>query len=156
MLAAVPLSVSLPEDAEEIITAITPAVSGLIAGAGTVRNLDQAESTTSARARFCCVTGFKAKVVCVVRHLGVPMLPGASTPTEIERARGCPVSEASPPRSDGPTATPACLGQEMLLIRQGSSGCGGCRSSGTSPSTGRRSTRACSSAGCSRSVRRTA
>jgi len=60
---------------------------GLLVGAGTVLDADQAERAVAAGARFIVSPGFDDEVVRRCQELSVPVLPGAATATEIQRAR---------------------------------------------------------------------
>jgi 2-dehydro-3-deoxyphosphogluconate aldolase / (4S)-4-hydroxy-2-oxoglutarate aldolase len=54
--------------------------------AGTVRTTDDAEAAVSAGAQACVSPGLVPAVVERCRELGVPAIPGALTPSEIEAA----------------------------------------------------------------------
>jgi 2-dehydro-3-deoxyphosphogluconate aldolase/(4S)-4-hydroxy-2-oxoglutarate aldolase len=79
------------------VTLRTPAAIGAIArfadnadlvvGAGTVLDPDQASAAVDAGARFIVSPGFDSEVVQRCRQLGVPVLPGTATPTDIQQAR---------------------------------------------------------------------
>jgi 2-dehydro-3-deoxyphosphogluconate aldolase/(4S)-4-hydroxy-2-oxoglutarate aldolase len=58
----------------------------VLVGAGTVLTVDQADAAVDAGAAFLVAPGFNPRVVERAATLGVPMLPGVSTPTEIEAA----------------------------------------------------------------------
>jgi 2-dehydro-3-deoxyphosphogluconate aldolase / (4S)-4-hydroxy-2-oxoglutarate aldolase len=60
---------------------------GLLLGAGTVLDSRQATAAVDAGARFVVSPGFDGEVVDRCQQLGVPVLPGTATPTEIQRAR---------------------------------------------------------------------
>jgi 2-dehydro-3-deoxyphosphogluconate aldolase / (4S)-4-hydroxy-2-oxoglutarate aldolase len=60
---------------------------GLLVGAGTVLDPEQASAAVEAGARFVVSPGFDAEVVQCCQQLGVPALPGAATPTDIQQAR---------------------------------------------------------------------
>lgn len=60
---------------------------GMLVGAGTVLDAAQAEAAAAAGASFIVSPGFDQEVVAACRHLGVLALPGAVTPTEVQRAR---------------------------------------------------------------------
>ncbi len=72
--------------AAEAIRAITAEVSGMVVGAGTVRSPEQADRAVEAGASFLVAPGLGRDVVSQAAQLGVPILPGVCTPTEIERA----------------------------------------------------------------------
>jgi 2-dehydro-3-deoxyphosphogluconate aldolase / (4S)-4-hydroxy-2-oxoglutarate aldolase len=59
----------------------------LLVGAGTVLDAGQAEHAIEAGARFIVSPGFDEEVVRRCQELSVPVLPGAATATEIQRAR---------------------------------------------------------------------
>ena len=59
----------------------------LLVGAGTVLDVSQAEHAVEAGARFIVSPGFDEEVVRRCQELSVPVLPGAATATEIQRAR---------------------------------------------------------------------
>src|SRR5215472_17467406 len=59
----------------------------ILVGAGTVLDAGQAEHAAQAGARFIVSPGFDEEVVRRCQELAVPVLPGAATATEIQRAR---------------------------------------------------------------------
>ncbi|WP_327666604.1 bifunctional 4-hydroxy-2-oxoglutarate aldolase/2-dehydro-3-deoxy-phosphogluconate aldolase [Streptomyces sp. NBC_00485] len=59
---------------------------GLAVGAGTVLTPEQAERAVAAGARFVVSPGFDEDVVARCRELGVPVVPGIATATELMRA----------------------------------------------------------------------
>ncbi|MFE9453950.1 bifunctional 4-hydroxy-2-oxoglutarate aldolase/2-dehydro-3-deoxy-phosphogluconate aldolase [Streptomyces sp. NPDC006739] len=59
---------------------------GLTLGAGTVLTPEQAERAVAAGARFVVSPGFDEEVVAKCRELGVPVVPGIATATELMRA----------------------------------------------------------------------
>ncbi|AQP46763.1 keto-deoxy-phosphogluconate aldolase [Tessaracoccus aquimaris] len=58
----------------------------LLVGAGTVLNVAQATAAMDAGARFLVSPGLSRDVVAAARERGVPVIPGAVTPTEIMAA----------------------------------------------------------------------
>ena len=58
----------------------------LAVGAGTVLTPEQAERAVAAGARFVVSPGFDEEVVAKCRELGVPVVPGIATATELMRA----------------------------------------------------------------------
>lgn len=54
--------------------------------AGTVRTVDEVEAATAAGAEACVEPVFSGAVVARCHQLGVPVIPGALTPTEVEAA----------------------------------------------------------------------
>ncbi|MYS88672.1 MULTISPECIES: bifunctional 4-hydroxy-2-oxoglutarate aldolase/2-dehydro-3-deoxy-phosphogluconate aldolase [Streptomyces] len=59
---------------------------GLTVGAGTVLTPEQAERAVAAGARFVVSPGFDEEVVAKCSELGVPVVPGIATATELMRA----------------------------------------------------------------------
>nr|WP_257039970.1 bifunctional 4-hydroxy-2-oxoglutarate aldolase/2-dehydro-3-deoxy-phosphogluconate aldolase [Streptomyces sp. TLI_55] len=59
---------------------------GLTVGAGTVLTAEQAERAVTAGARFVVSPGFDEEVVAKCGELGVPVVPGVATATELMRA----------------------------------------------------------------------
>lgn len=72
--------------AADAIAAIAAGTRGVTIGAGTVRTVGQADTAVAAGARFLVAPGLNPSVVGRAHELGVPMLPGVCTPTEIEQA----------------------------------------------------------------------
>lgn len=58
----------------------------LLVGAGTVLSVAQVDAAVDAGARFIVSPGFSAEVVRRAQHHGLPVYPGAVTPTEIMAA----------------------------------------------------------------------
>ncbi|MFC0680125.1 bifunctional 4-hydroxy-2-oxoglutarate aldolase/2-dehydro-3-deoxy-phosphogluconate aldolase [Lysobacter korlensis] len=73
---------------EAAIPAIAAAsrVPGFLVGAGTVLTPDQVDATVAAGARFIVSPGLDERVVVRARDLGVAVLPGVVTATEVQRA----------------------------------------------------------------------
>jgi len=63
------------------------AVDGLIVGAGTVLNPAQVEQALAAGATFIVSPGLRRDVVFAAQAAGIPVLPGAVTPSEIMAAQ---------------------------------------------------------------------
>ncbi|MGV4983678.1 bifunctional 4-hydroxy-2-oxoglutarate aldolase/2-dehydro-3-deoxy-phosphogluconate aldolase [Streptomyces sp. NRAIS4] len=72
-------------DAEQVLKTMATH-GGLTVGAGTVRTPGQAERAVAAGARFVVSPGFDEEVVAKCRELGVPVVPGIATATELMRA----------------------------------------------------------------------
>ncbi|GAA1189155.1 2-dehydro-3-deoxyphosphogluconate aldolase/(4S)-4-hydroxy-2-oxoglutarate aldolase [Kitasatospora gansuensis] len=72
-------------DAEQVLKTMA-AHGGLAVGAGTVLTAEQAERAVAAGARFVVSPGFDEEVVAKCRELGVPVVPGIATATELMRA----------------------------------------------------------------------
>lgn len=58
----------------------------LLLGAGTVVNVDQVGWAVAAGARYVVTPGFSATVVRECQTLGVPVIPGVATATEVQMA----------------------------------------------------------------------
>jgi 2-dehydro-3-deoxyphosphogluconate aldolase / (4S)-4-hydroxy-2-oxoglutarate aldolase len=58
----------------------------IVVGAGTVRRADQAEIAQAAGATFCVSPVLTLEVMERCAAIGMPMIPGALTPTEVEQA----------------------------------------------------------------------
>ena len=71
------------EAAEESIRQIALNVPEMIVGAGTVLTKEQVKTATDAGAKFIVSPGSDLEAVRYAKELGVFMLPGAVTPTEI-------------------------------------------------------------------------
>ena len=69
--------------AEESIKQIALNVPDMIVGAGTVITKEQLKAATDAGAKFIVSPGSDLEVIRYAKELGVYMLPGAVTPTEI-------------------------------------------------------------------------
>jgi 2-dehydro-3-deoxyphosphogluconate aldolase/(4S)-4-hydroxy-2-oxoglutarate aldolase len=91
------------EAAEESIRSISREVPRVLLGAGTVLTVDQAKRALGAGAKFIVAPGFNGKVVDYVLGQGVPMIPGVSSPSEIEQAleRGLEVLKFFPAGASG-------------------------------------------------------
>ncbi|GAB3008409.1 hypothetical protein GCM10023080_087840 [Streptomyces pseudoechinosporeus] len=72
-------------DAELVLKEMA-AHGGLVVGVGTVLTPEQAERAVAAGARFVVSPGFDEEVVAKCRELGVPVVPGIATATELMRA----------------------------------------------------------------------
>lgn len=72
--------------AEESIRRIAAEVEGVLVGAGTVLTVEQAERAHAAGAKFIVSPGFDRDVVARSLELGMDVLPGCATPTEIMAA----------------------------------------------------------------------
>ena len=75
------------EAAEESIRRMRAEVPELVVGAGTVLDRATAVSAAAAGAHFLVSPGYNPAVVAEAREAGVGIVPGAVTPSEIERAR---------------------------------------------------------------------
>ena len=71
----------------EAIRAIAQEVPGAVVGAGTVRSAEDAKAAARAGARFAVSPGFTVSVGRACRDLGLPLLPGVATGSEIMLAQ---------------------------------------------------------------------
>lgn len=85
----------------------------LLVGAGTVTRPDQVDLARDAGARFVVLPGFSARVVDRCRELGMPVVPGISTATDVISAldRDCELLKFFPAEASG--------GLEMIRALQG-------------------------------------
>jgi 2-dehydro-3-deoxyphosphogluconate aldolase/(4S)-4-hydroxy-2-oxoglutarate aldolase len=65
------------------------ALPGLLVGAGTIINVDQARAALDAGARFLVSPGCFPKVIAFAAEAGMPIFPGIATPTDIGIALEC-------------------------------------------------------------------
>lgn len=72
--------------AEESIRAMTEAFPEMLVGAGTVLNAGQADRAASAGAGFIVSPGFNPNTVKHCVEKGLLMVPGCSTPSDVEQA----------------------------------------------------------------------
>lgn len=72
--------------AEKSIENIVREVPEMLVGAGTVTSCDQIDSAIAAGAKFLVSPGLNEKVVRYAIEKKTPMVPGCSTPSDIERA----------------------------------------------------------------------
>ncbi|MFG2576241.1 bifunctional 4-hydroxy-2-oxoglutarate aldolase/2-dehydro-3-deoxy-phosphogluconate aldolase [Streptomyces sp. NPDC048481] len=72
-------------DAEQVLKTMA-AHGGLTVGAGTVLTPEQVDRAVAAGARFVVSPGFAEDVVARCRELGVPLVPGIASATELMRA----------------------------------------------------------------------
>ena len=89
------------------IEAISAEVPDATIGAGTVLTPDQLEQAQRAGASFGVAPGFDAATVTRAAELGIPFLPGAITPSEIQTclAHGITTIKFFPASTSGGTAT---------------------------------------------------
>jgi 2-dehydro-3-deoxyphosphogluconate aldolase/(4S)-4-hydroxy-2-oxoglutarate aldolase len=71
---------------EEAIRRISAEVPEILLGAGTVLSVEQVDKALAAGAAFIVSPGFNPKVVSRCAEKGVPVTPGCSSPSDIERA----------------------------------------------------------------------
>ncbi len=89
----------------------------LLVGAGTVLTVDEARAAVSAGAAFLVSPVVDEAVIAEGARLGVAVIPGAATPTEMLRAHraGAPLQKLFPAPPDGPAWVRALLGPLPFL-----------------------------------------
>jgi 2-dehydro-3-deoxyphosphogluconate aldolase / (4S)-4-hydroxy-2-oxoglutarate aldolase len=90
---------------------------GLVVGAGTVLTVEEARAAVGAGARFLVSPIVDEAVIDEAHALGVCMLAGCHTPTEMMRAHraGSQVVKLFPAPASGPAYVKACLGPLPFL-----------------------------------------
>ncbi len=90
---------------------------GIVVGAGTVLTADDAKAAVDAGAAFLVSPVVDEAVIEAARPLGVAMMPGTHTPTEMLRAHraGASLQKLFPAPGIGPTYVKACLGPMPFL-----------------------------------------
>ena len=81
------VEVTLRTDAALDAIRAMAAVDGLLLGAGTVLSAEDARAAVDAGATYLVTPGLNEEVVAAANDLGVPILPGVATGTELDRAR---------------------------------------------------------------------
>ena len=71
---------------EEAIKRIAGEVPSILLGAGTVLTVDQVDRAAAAGAKYIVSPGFNPKVVARCIEKGIPVTPGCSNPSDIEKA----------------------------------------------------------------------
>ncbi|MDX3451997.1 bifunctional 4-hydroxy-2-oxoglutarate aldolase/2-dehydro-3-deoxy-phosphogluconate aldolase [Streptomyces sp. ME02-8801-2C] len=105
-------------DAEQVVK--TMAAHGhLTVGAGTILTAEQAERAVAAGARFLVSPGLDDEVIAKCRELGVPVVPGIATPTELMRAlkAGLDTVKLFPAEAIGGTSTLRALAAPFPQMR---------------------------------------
>lgn len=97
----------------------------LVVGAGTVLTVDDARAAVDAGARFLVSPVVDEAVIEEATRLGVAMMPGVHTPTEMLRAHraGAPLQKLFPAPGLGPAYVRACLGPMPFLHIVPTNGC---------------------------------
>ncbi len=70
----------------QCIEAIARALPEALVGAGTIRNAADAQAAVDAGSRFAVSPGYTAEVGAACRSLGLPLLPGVATASEVMAA----------------------------------------------------------------------
>jgi len=90
---------------------------GLVVGAGTVLSVEDARGAVEAGATFLVSPVVDEAVIEAGASLGVAVIPGTHTPTEMLRAHraGAPLQKLFPAPGTGPEFVRACLGPMPFL-----------------------------------------
>ena len=72
--------------AAESIAAISAEVPAMLVGAGTVLSREQADRAKAAGAAFAVSPGFNPHIVDYCGQIGLPIIPGCSSPSDMEQA----------------------------------------------------------------------
>lgn len=90
---------------------------GIVVGAGTVLTVEEARRAVEAGAQFLVSPVVDEAVIEEASRLGVAMMPGTHTPTEMLRAyrAGAPLQKLFPAPGIGPAYVKACLGPMPFL-----------------------------------------
>jgi 2-dehydro-3-deoxyphosphogluconate aldolase/(4S)-4-hydroxy-2-oxoglutarate aldolase len=90
---------------------------GIVVGAGTVLTTDEARAAVEAGARFLVSPVVDPAVIEAAAGLGVAMMPGTHTPTEMLEAHraGAQLQKLFPAPGIGPAYVRACLGPMPFL-----------------------------------------
>jgi len=111
----VEFTLSVPNAVEQI--AVFSRREDLVVGAGTVLTRTEARDAVRAGARFLVSPIVDEAVIEEARSLGVAMMPGCHTPTEMMRAHraGAALQKLFPAPGSGPDFVRACLGPLPFL-----------------------------------------
>jgi 2-dehydro-3-deoxyphosphogluconate aldolase / (4S)-4-hydroxy-2-oxoglutarate aldolase len=106
------VEVTFRSAAAEAAIAIMSRIEGLLVGAGTIRNVDQARVAERAGARFVVSPGLREDVLKYALDRGLAVSPGVCTPGEVERALdlGASILKFFPAESFGGISTLKALG----------------------------------------------
>lgn len=90
---------------------------GIIVGAGTVLTAEEAENAVKAGAGYLVSPVVDEALIEVTNSMGVPFMPGCSTPTEMLRAHraGAPLQKLFPGAGTGPAFVQQTLGPLPFL-----------------------------------------
>ena len=104
-------------DALAAITHLCETQPDVVVGAGTVLTCDDARAAVQAGASFLVSPVVDEEVIECAHSLGVAVMPGTATPTEMLRAQraGAQLIKVFPAPASGPAAIRACLGPLPFL-----------------------------------------
>lgn len=111
--------VAMRTEVSEQVLADLAADPELVVGAGTVICEEQVESVAELGARFIVTPGFSRSVVRKCRELGIPVVPGVATATEVMMAldEGLDVVKLFPAQATGGPAAVAALAAPFRNVR---------------------------------------
>ena len=72
--------------AAEAIALVSDELPGILTGAGTIHNVRQAQEAVEAGAKFIVSPGLNPEVVRYCQRIGMPVLPGVASPSDLEAA----------------------------------------------------------------------
>ncbi len=118
--ALVEITFTVPDAPALVADLVADAPDGAVVGAGTVLDADQVAAAAAAGARFLVSPLTDPDVMAAADAVGLPLVPGAATPSEIGRAArlGAPVVKVFPAGGLGPSflrAVAAVLPRVPLL-----------------------------------------
>lgn len=107
------------DGAEKAIKIISDNMPEMIVGAGTILSIGDLERAYNAGAKFIVSPGLDENVVKKSKELGIPIVPGAVTPTEITKAiqLGCEVVKFFPAENYGGLKTIKSLSSPFSKIK---------------------------------------
>lgn len=116
-ISAIELTMTTPGALDVVTTLARRLDATLLVGAGSVLDADTARRAVDAGAAFVVSPVFRAEVVSEAQRLGVPVVPGAFTPTEILDAHtaGADAVKVFPADSLGPAFIKGVLGPMPFL-----------------------------------------
>ena len=94
--------------AEEAIRRISAECPDVLVGAGTVLTKEQCDRAIAAGAKFVVTPGFNPEMIAYIKSTGIPMMPGAATPGEMEQAMSMGLTNIKffPAEANGGVAIP--------------------------------------------------
>lgn len=105
--------------AEESIRRICESFPDMLVGAGTVLTTEQVERAYKAGAKFIVSSGFDPEIIDCCISIGLPVLPGCITPSEIAQAvkRGLNVVKFFPAEQSGGVAMIKAMAAPYSMVK---------------------------------------
>ena len=105
--------------AEESIRRICESFPDMLVGAGTVLTTEQVERAYKAGAKFIVSPGFDPEIIDYCMSIGLPVLPGCITPSEIAQAvkRGLKVVKFFPAEQSGGVAMIKAMAAPYSMVK---------------------------------------